>query len=535
MFAMYRALKTVLLALILCGSGVVANAAEPGEVTYIASEALYINAGTDQGLNLGDTLTIVTAHPAGDTAALVVVTQIASRSAACRVVTEFVTLKPGFIALLPDRPNAGAQTAALEKLETSATTSEAPASERNRLSGSVYVGAFWRNDLEASSYDYVQPELGTRVRVDHLGGSDLTLKLDMRSRYRRHSASSVGFYSEDRWNHRLAELSLTYQEAESPNAWGVGRVFASEMRGMGYIDGAYYSRRLSTSVSAGVAAGMVPSVLNSALRTERKKAGAFVSYRSAPHSATYTQLSAALSSEYESGVTSRDFLYLQATVRRENALSLMQSMEIDWNRGWRFDRTGKRFRLTNYFGSVEVTPARYISAQVSLDARKDVLRYINSELPDSLFDDQIRKSLRGALRVRITRNFRFWSSAGIRFRESSLSDTRFLRIGFNVRRFPVRTHSVSASLTLLESEFSSGYRPRVDYRLALGNRTRLRLSGGGSFTSTGGRTSDEVFFELGAVQRFGVRYWLDTSVRRYFSDYRDSVELFARLSASIGG
>ncbi len=69
-----------------------------GTVTYIASEGIYIDAGSSSGLEVGDTLIV---RRSGDRVARIVITNVSSASAAAQALDQIMPIEVGDQVLLP--------------------------------------------------------------------------------------------------------------------------------------------------------------------------------------------------------------------------------------------------------------------------------------------------------------------------------------------------------------------------------------------------------------------------------------------------
>ncbi len=74
---------------------------EPGTITYRAGSEVYLQAGSRQGLSVGQVFWVVS--PEGDTAGRVEVLSVSEARALARIVEESIPIQPGFRVLLPQR------------------------------------------------------------------------------------------------------------------------------------------------------------------------------------------------------------------------------------------------------------------------------------------------------------------------------------------------------------------------------------------------------------------------------------------------
>ncbi len=516
-----------------------ALAAPKAKVTYLASEAVYINAGTKSGLTIGDTL-VVTRK--ADTLAIVMVKSVSGSSAACVLLKTFGEIKVGDVLPL----SAFKKTSNLEKSYSGrdvASGSEATKgtklkSRRSRnapnvVSGGVSIENLYRKDLTGSKLSSNQAGIRSRVIVKDINGSGIRFELRHRSRLYQRSRSVGANLETDEWSHQVYRLGITYGDSQSPVSWGFGRMLVPYVRGMGYVDGAFYLRRVSDKLSVGFAGGATPNAQTSGLQLERVKLGAFVRYEVGDAGVQRLSLTGSLTSETESFSVSRDFLYVQSRYTHGRWISLNQSFELEINRGWRRDVSGKSFEVSNYFGTVNLSVLSDANVYVTYDSRRNIRRFDNAETPDSLFDNSTHRGVRGGFRIRARKNLRFHGNLGLRLRGESIGNNTFASFGARLNRFPRRGHSLALNMSYVQTQFTTGYRPNVTYRFPIGRRTRVYLTGSLYTYKTGTTTVSNYYLDLGASRPLGKRYFFTGSYRQYFDSALQSGELYTEIGLRL--
>jgi len=520
-------------------AGITAGAALAGGsnhpcVTCISSEAVYVDGGLASGINIGDTLAFIRDR---QTVAIAVVTRVAELASAAEVCHQKCPVQIGDVAaLLSDVPRLTVPVAVMAAevtYEPDEPVAETEPRKPSRLKGSLSVENFYRKDMTDSDLDRAQPGLRTRLSVTNLGGGDLEFKLRHRSRlYHRSRSLSTG-QDTDEWVHRVYELGLFRKVDDARTEWALGRVLSPYVRGVGYVDGGYIAHRIHDNFKLGVAGGTTPDRLTSEPDFDRRKFGLFLSWEIGEYATRRVALTAALSSEYDKTTVSRDFIYFQGTYSKKNLVSLYQSVEIDLNRDWRYDRSGERFTFTNYYGNATVNLSQKASVFFSYDARKNI-RYVElMDTPDSLFNDDVHKGIRGGFNLRPSGRLYFRSYGGIRFREDGHDDNRFISALIRIDRFPMPRHAVTLSMHLVETQFTTGYRPMLRYRLPVSRRLTLNLTGSGYIYKTGANKTSYYFADVSTYCNLGRRYFFSGNLRHYFDSELESVELRTELGVRL--
>jgi hypothetical protein len=504
-------------------------------VTYISSEAVYIDGGLYAGIGVGDTVAFIRDR---QTVAVAVITKAADMAAAAEVCKQTCPVELGDIAAkLPDVPRYTAPKVTMASASMATTPAPLPGTkdprEPSRLKGTISIENFYRKDMTDSKLDRTQPGLRTRLSVTNFAGTDLTLKLRHRTRLYHRSASLYTNQDQNEWVHQVYELGLFHEKDDARSEWAIGRVLSPYVRGVGYVDGGYFAHQISSHVKLGLAGGTVPDRLTSEPDFDRRKFGFFASYETGTSSTQKLAFTAALSTEYDKETVSRDFLYLQGTYSKSGLLSLYQSVEIDLNRDWRYDMAGERFTFTNYYANARVNITRKASVFASYDARKNI-RYVEiMDTPDSLFNDAVHQGVKAGLTWRLTDRLYFRGYAGMRFREGLADDNKFVSGTIRINRFPKPRHSVSMSMHLVETQFTTGYRPMISYRLPVARRLTLNLTGSGYIYKTGSRTTKYYYGDISTYYNFGRRYYLSGNIRQYFDSELKSIELRTELGVRL--
>lgn len=535
-------MRTFLIIVFLAGFALPATAQRKlprnGMIKYISIEAVYVNLGIDAGLIVGDSLSVIRKNRV---IARLAVKHIASKSAACTVLWKKLDVKRGDVVIgWGSGPVAKAEAtgAARNSSTTRRATKKRPLRRRraprhNLTTGYFALANYFQKDLTGANYSSSQPSISGKLTVRRLFGSGVAFRLRHRSRlYSRSRAASTG-RPKTEWSHHLFEFALVYDDDEAPVNLGLGRVLSPHIRGVGYIDGAHFAVRVHPNWRIGLAAGAEPENAGTSVQTLRKKYGAFLAYESGTFERARVAVSVALSGTYDHNRISREFVYLQNNLWISRAFSLYQSVEVDVNRAWRQAAVGKKLSFSNFYLSSNVTISPAIALYFSYDARRNVRTYSNISTPDSLFDDSTLQGLSGGLSLQLPWRMHLRANAGMRFRERGLQDNTFASFYYGIRQFPWRGHSMSARLSVFNTEFTRGYRPLLTYRFPINYRVTLNMTGGGYIYKTGTRTTSSYFAEINTYLNLTRRYYAALNYRQYFDRQLQSLQLYGELGMSF--
>ena len=519
---------TLAAAFILSGFGGTEAKQIEAEVTYISSEAIYINAGTDYGLAVGDSLAVVRS---GNKMGWLKITNVSSKSSAAVLLSAEAAIRVGDYVAIEYEIVAEPAAADSARPIPNESIKRDKKSNENQLRGTVTIEQVAYQDQSGSQRNWYQSGLGLRLRMDNIGGHGINFAMRHRTRLYHRSKPTRIDQSQNQWTHRLSEFSFTSNNDR--RQWGVGRVVPPQVRGMGYIDGAYLVRPVSERWSAGAAVGTSPSYTDSGFDFDRRKAGLFVAYEIGQYDTRRLALSAALSTEYRVNTVSRDFLYFQSDFSSSRKLYLFQSAEIDINRSWRYASSQERLKLTNYFGSARLQVRNNLGIRFSYDSRSAIRYFESREIADSLFDDRSRRGLRGGVDWSASKLLRITADAGIRLRSDINGDSRNASLAVRLKGFPKSLQSLFLRLSWVETEFLTAYRPYASYQLRAFKKWNLNLSASGYLYETTGQIEDNYTFAAEASRYFGNRYYFTLQVRQYLDSYLQSTELRTELGISL--
>lgn len=469
------------------------------KIKYISADFVYLDGGKEDGLSVGDTLGVFRGKKR---IATLVVSFLAQHSASCKIVESEGRLQVGDQAVLlrsnpvmgpPQSPDsvkqAGAGPIPAEQKGKPKKSEKARKSRGARTSGYLALQWYSFNDRGQGNLDFTQPTARFNLKVTDLWNRDFRIRIRSRARYNRRTRD----YSTDipgrEWRNRIYEFSFGYQAPDAPIHFQVGRIISNQMSGVGYLDGLLVQNNLSPGWQWGILAGTQPEWQYSDFQTSIQKYGVFVAHQSGTYRTTRFQTTAAVVGAYHGSLVSREYVYLQTTLNRGNRLHFYQSTEVDVNRGWRREAEGRRFTLSSLFLSGRIQAAPFLSVGVSLDNRKNYRTYETRSIVDSLFDDLLRKGVRGNLTFSFPHHWRISANLGVRDRESDPKPT----YSFGGSLFKTNFLFSGIFLNLRASGFSSTLTNGVYSTLRLGKYFRkghsLNIFGGRyryNFSNSGG-------------------------------------------------
>lgn len=453
------------------------------EVRYLSAENVYLDGGRVKGLDAGDTLVI---RRSGNDVQLLVM-HAADYSASCQVLTPGAKVAAGDIAIFIHRKTVLEEPEADKKVVTAQPAAPAPVKKekrrtsrtrrRNDVTGTVSASWYGLRDQTAAGLDFDQPSFRLNLRARQLWQRPLTLRVRTRSRYNQRSRTFNDDVPREQWRNRLYEASLRYEDRYQRVNFGVGRLIATEVGGIGYIDGGQISLNVSPSWAIGVIGGIQPDWRTSAFDTEITKAAYYLNFRKRGEAAQYFDATLAFSGEYGDGEVSRELFYWRGTFR-QGKFGLYSSLEMDLNRGWRKEKTDQSLTLTNLLLNSDFRITERFTVGATYDNRRSYWFYQIQSTPDSLFDDALRTGFRLNAALRLPLHLRITINGGYRDGASSRGSTTSWGANLSKSRLLHRTVNLNVGYSGFESDAARGTTINSSLRWRFYRMSAVRLGYG---------------------------------------------------------
>jgi hypothetical protein len=383
-------------------------------VRYRSAQSIYLDGGRADGLDVGDRLRVVSG---GTALAEIEVVYAAERSASCKVVSEERPVRAGDEAVLvaagrTAQPEAGTEPTpapAAPAAPASAlvqSPNPSPGAPWARIRASASFGYYRSWDQTESALDYQQRTARLDLLLDQIAGQPLSFTLRARSRQDVRARTLSTRTPADERTDQLYELALRYEPSSDRVAFEVGRIGIYRFVGVGYLDGALARYRPAGAVQVALFGGRVADVAGLGWNGAGSKYGVFV--RLAParrYSTSGYDATLAYVRENAYGDVSREYLSQEGFFGSGGRWSITERAELDLNRGWRQDLTGRSYQLSNVSlaGNLRLAASSWVV--VSYDGRRNYRYYQNRVVPEEVFDDLLHQGLRAALTVARTGGF----------------------------------------------------------------------------------------------------------------------------------
>lgn len=535
---------------------VVDPAAEAFEVTYVAVDALYLDGGSDAGLEEGVRLT-VRRRPAGASlgegafVAEIVVFAVTRNSAACEIESAALPVMEGDVAYIvaDDRaaleerhaaepPTLYAQVVsftAADPLEQEIRESrpQAPLPEVNRFRGRIGFEHGSIHDRTGTAGTNLQEGLYLRADMTRIGGSHWNLTGYWRGRLNSRSPDPQQETLTDLTN-RVYHIGLYYNDPGSRWVAGFGRLLVPWASSLSTLDGGYFGRRLGRSWTAGAFAGSTPDPTAWNYDPDRQMFGGFVNFDGGSFETVRHATTAGVALTRLGGVSERQFLFVENSLHFGSQVDVFHNLEADRNSRGRF-ATSAGTVLSRSFLTLRFRP----TDQVALDLNHNYFRVVPTFDPrlggGGLVDDLLFQGLSGGVQVSPYTGLTLYARLGRSERDDDASRSLNQMYGVTWSRLPgglradiryslfdgafgsgtyesasliYSREDLRAEVQVGNQKFQSGVGPRTTGRYVNGSVDwfvgRQVIVGGGTSVYRGNsQRYDQVFFSFGYV--FGSR------------------------------
>ncbi len=393
-------------------------------VRYRSSDRIYVEGGKSQGLVEGTLLTV--SGPDSARVRLKVV-YASDRSASCIVISGAEKIERGDWLQVVEwgkspevaPVEADSETVTVNEPAHSPEIAAEPArSTRSgltaRTSGSVSLQWYSWQDNTAADLDFDQSTLRLHFRAEDIGGRPWAVRIRSRGQYDQRNRDYGTGAPDNEFVNRLYEASLKYGADESNLEFQLGRILPRRLSRVGYVDGATVDFRMAEAWHVGVLAGAKPRWQFRDEQMTFQKYGTYLGFERGSYSTTFLEQYFAFAGEYRGSEISREFFHLRGRVQSGAGWSISHQMDVDLNRGWRLDKADSRVEITNLYLSARHKLSRVLSVTATYDSRQNYWTYEQQSTADSLFDDELRRGVRGSVHLRLPYQLNLHTQIGYR-------------------------------------------------------------------------------------------------------------------------
>jgi hypothetical protein len=218
---------------------------------------------------------------------------------------------------------------------------------------------------------------------------------------------------------RTYHLGLYYQNPDSIVTMGVGRLLVPYAPSLSTIDGGYFGYRMSTRLTVGVFGGSTPDPTSWSYAPDQNIAGTFVNYQKGDFDHLRFSDTFGVAMTSVAWHIAREFAFAENTISVGRVFSFYNSLQIDAARtalGGATYTTG----LTQSFSSVRYTPISPLTFDLNDNYLRSLPTFDPALISTGLLDQYLFQGLSGGVQVQLPHRISISTDIG---RSKSSTDT----------------------------------------------------------------------------------------------------------------
>jgi hypothetical protein len=325
---------------------------------------------------------------------------------------------------------------------------------------------------------------------------------------------------------------LTYDSPYSPYRIGIGRLFLPWAPSLSTIDGAYFARKLTRNVTAGVFGGSTPDPTSWSYNPDQHMAGVFVNYERGDfqHTRFFSTEGIALTSIQWK--VARQFAFFENTFSWKRYLSFFNSLQADAARTSPLPNGGSNpTGISQSYSTIRFQPFEHISFGVNHNYFRNLPTFDPKLIGTGLLDQYLFQGFSGDVRVEAPKHISLYVSLG----KSKVSSDKqnSLNQGYGITFGRLWNTGLIADFhySKFDSDFGKGQYESFSLSKSLSENLRLQLMGGHqTLHSPYSSNSNSKFVNASADWNLGPRYFFEAN----FGWYNGTTLQYQQWSTVVG-
>jgi hypothetical protein len=469
-------------------------------IKQIASGAVYLDGGTNDGLTEGMRLTVSRLPPGEprtkrEEIGEITVVAVASISAVCEAKNPAVAIHLGDTAELSLEDAQLLQQVRTSKsirhtAQTVTFTEGDPIEEElrqyvprppspavNRVRGRV---SFEENAIldRTSGIATMQEGIVLRADMTRIAGTYWNFTGYWRGQFtQRHGSTATVTTLQDILN-RTYQIGLYYSNPNSRYVAGIGRFLLPWAPSLSTIDGGYFARRVGKSLTTGVFLGSTPDPTAWNYDPNRQMAGAFVAYEYGSYDKVHLSSTAGLALTRSHWHPERQFVFFENTLVLGTKISIYHDLEADRLAPALVSAGNTGPRLARSFLTLRFQLNKALSLDFSHNYFRDVPTFDLRLLGTGLLDQFLFQGFSAGVKVSPTQGATFYGNLGSNKREHDPKASLNYMGGLILTRVPLIPFRVDLRYSRFNSTFGSGSYESATLTRQVNDRLRFDLQAG---------------------------------------------------------
>ncbi len=422
-----------------------------GKITYITSDLIYTEIGSDDYASLGDTLRIIRR---GSEIGLLVITNLSQKYSVCQ------SLVPTDIYQLGDRVTLHKIKPPEPVTPDNAIYQKVPEQEQTK----VESGGRKFNHQGSLSLRYSQSGSAGKSIIRTLAAANYRFSIMQPFKISLMIYGNRDFTDCD-WNIYQVQVAL----GNPSDRWygQVGRVYSPSLSAIGPTDGLLATRRVSSKYSLGILLGVQPSPDDLAFSLETRKLGIYGKQVIRKQHSTLTN-TIAMTGQYYAGGIDREFIYHSLYWNRKRTnLSFNQIIDMDRND----DLNNHGFlEWTSLQAALRIRVLSFLTINSRISARQQpIYRSIYNDPVDGMFSEELRTGWYNSLQFKLGQLGFLNTSANFKLHSTEKEKAQFYSLAYATNQL-ADILQVNMTAQLIQNPLLNGIRLQNGVELNLKKR-----------------------------------------------------------------
>ena len=505
------------------------------KVKYVAEGVVYLNGGSNDGLNEGMKLVVKEIDPSvkptagkkeeAQPIADLTVASVAQSSAVSEIHNATQPVKVGDWAYLSSEDTqslvAQRSLSATRKFPVVVSFSEGdtlddearvdvprpPLPEINRARGSI--GFDYSGVASHDGGGGLSSNAGLMIRTDitRIGGTYWNLQGFWRGRINNQSYTNQPTLQD--LIDRTYTIGLTYDNPHSSWVAGFGRLYLPWAPSLDSIDGGYVGRRITQGVTAGIFAGSSPDPTSWNYNPDLRLAGAFVNFQGGSFDNFRYSSTSGFGLNMIKWKIDRPFAFFENGLFYKRYLSIYHSLQADSPSG-NPQVAAPGAGIGRSFLTIRIQPVDRVEFNINHTYFRDIPTYDAQLIGTGLLDKYLFQGFSGGARVQVVNNLWLYTTLGRSNRSGDAKSSWNQLYGVTMGRLPWLGVRADVHYTKFDSSFGNGSYEAVSFSRNFHEILRWEVMGGRqSFVSP--TLNDTSHFVTGNLEAgLGQHYFVQT-------------------------
>ena len=276
---------------------------------------------------------------------------------------------------------------------------------------------------------------------------------------------------------RTYTIGMTYDNPNSRNVAGFGRLYLPWATSLDSIDGGYFARRLAPGVTAGIFAGSTPDPTSWNYNPDRRIGGAFVNFDGGSYDNLHYTSTSGMGIALLKWNIDRPFVFFENGIFYKRYLSIYDSLQVDSPSG-NPQVAAPGAGVSRNFLTVRLQPTSRVEFDLNQTYFRDIPTYDPQLIGTGLLDKYLFQGFSGGVRIQVVKDIWAYTLLGRSNRSGDAKSSWNQLYGVTVGRMPWIGMRTDVHYSKFDSSFGSGSYESISLSRNLNENLRWEVLGG---------------------------------------------------------